>query len=129
MFLYQLPVWFPGWVFFMVMAGGLVPPIGRWRRPGRDAGLAWGVAGSSRWCRSRRSSSMAATRCPAPVPFACLALGLACIEPGPRAITASAASAADAHFGSPSHSGSHSGHSSRSANPAPEADSASENGG
>jgi hypothetical protein len=31
MFLYQEPVWFPGWVFFLVMAGGLVQLIRRWR--------------------------------------------------------------------------------------------------
>ena len=35
MFLYQEPVWFPGWVFFLVMAGGLVLLIRRWRGPGR----------------------------------------------------------------------------------------------
>ena len=44
MFLYQEPVWFPGWVFFLVMAGGLVLLIRRWRGWGRYAALAWGVA-------------------------------------------------------------------------------------
>jgi hypothetical protein len=45
MFLYQLPVWFPGWVFFAVVVGGLVLLIARWRRGwGKQAGLAWAVA-------------------------------------------------------------------------------------
>jgi hypothetical protein len=45
MFLYQLPVWFPGWVFFAVLVVGLILLIGRWRHGwGRAAGLAWGVA-------------------------------------------------------------------------------------
>ena len=38
MFLYQEPVWFPGWVFFLVMAGGLVLLIRRWRGRGRLRG-------------------------------------------------------------------------------------------
>ena len=37
MFLYQEPVWFPGWVFFLVMASGLVLVIRRWRGWGRYA--------------------------------------------------------------------------------------------
>src|SRR5260370_3489084 len=44
MFLYQQPVWFPGWVFFLVMAGGLGVLIRRVRGWGRDAALARGRA-------------------------------------------------------------------------------------
>ncbi len=78
MFLYQLPVWFPGIVFFGVMMAGLVVLIARWRSWGRYAGLAWGVAVVNLVVpiaavepdyRYALSS----------VPFACLALGLACI--------------------------------------------------
>ena len=85
MFRYQLPVWFPGWVFFLAMAAGLVLVIGRWRGWGRYAGLAWAVAAVNlvvpialveldyRYALSA-------------VPFACLALGLACIrKPAPDA--------------------------------------------
>ena len=78
MFLYQLPVWFPGIVFFGVLLAGLVLLIARWRSGGRYAVLAWGVAivnlvvpiaavePDYRYALSA-------------VPFACLALGLACI--------------------------------------------------
>jgi hypothetical protein len=44
MFIYQLPVWFPGVVFFAGVAAGLVLLIRRWHGWGRYAGLAWGVA-------------------------------------------------------------------------------------
>ncbi len=83
MLLYQLPVWFPGWVFFAVMTGGLVLLIGRWRGWGRYAGLAWGVAVinlvvpiAAHEVDYRYALSA--------VPFACLALGLACVrKPAP----------------------------------------------
>ena len=64
MFLYQEPVWFPGWVFFLVMAGGLVQLIRRWRGPGRLAALAWGSPSSTWCCRSRRTNSTTGTRSP-----------------------------------------------------------------
>jgi hypothetical protein len=60
MFWYQLPVWFPGIVFFGVLMAGLGWLIARWRGWGVYAGLAWGVAVVN-----------------LVVPIACLALGLA----------------------------------------------------
>jgi hypothetical protein len=131
MFLYQLPVWFPGWVFFMVMAGGLVLLIGRWRGWGRYAGLAWGVAVVN-LVVPIAAVELDYRYALSAVPFACLALGLACIKkPGPRAITASAASAATATSAAPATPAAPAipATPAAPANPAPEADSASENGG
>jgi hypothetical protein len=90
MFLYQLPVWFPGWVFFLVMTAGLVLLIWRWRGWGKYAGLAWGVAVVN------LVVPIAAVEVDyryvlSAVPFACLALGLVCIpKPAPGAAEAPA---------------------------------------
>ena len=83
MFWYQEPVWFPGIVFFGVMAAGLVLLIRRWRGWGRYAALPWAVAlvnlvvpialveDDYRYAISA-------------VPFACLALGLILVrQPAP----------------------------------------------
>jgi hypothetical protein len=87
MFLYQLPVWFPGFVFFGVMAAGLVLLIRRWRGWGRYAGLAWGVAVVNLVVPIAAVEPDYRYTLSA-VPFACLALGLACIrKPAPRAAT------------------------------------------
>ena len=75
MFLYQLPVWFPGWVFFLVMAGGLVLLIRRWRGPGRYAALAWGVAVVN-LVLPIAAHELDYRYAISAVPFACLALGL-----------------------------------------------------
>ena len=104
MFLYQQPVWFPGWVFFGVLAGGLVVLIRRWRGWGRYAGLAWGVAVVN-LVLPIAAHELDYRYAISAVPFACLALGLACIgKPAgaaaapvaPVAPAASAASAAQA---------------------------------
>ena len=77
MFLYQLPVWFPGWVFFAVMVGGLVLLIARWRRGwGACAGLAWGVAAIN-LVVPIAAHELDYRYALSAVPFACLALGLA----------------------------------------------------
>jgi hypothetical protein len=77
MFLYQLPVWFPGWVFFAVMVGGLVLLIARWRRGwGACAGLAWGVAVIN-LVVPIAAHELDYRYALSAVPFACLALGLA----------------------------------------------------
>ena len=85
MFLYQLPVWFPGWVFFAVMAGGLVLLTVRWRRGwGRYAGLAWGVAVVN-LVVPIAAHELDYRYALSAVPFACLALGLAFVRsPAPR---------------------------------------------
>jgi hypothetical protein len=100
MFVYQLPVWFPGWVFFLVMAAGLVLLIRRWRGWGKYAALAWGVAVVNLVVPIAAVEPDYRYALSA-VPFACLALGLACIrKPAPgkagRMAAPSAASAASA---------------------------------
>ena len=79
MFLYQLPVWFPGWVFFGVVMAGLVMLIVRWRGWGRYAGLAWGV-GVVNLVMPIAAHELDYRYALSAVPFACLALGLACIR-------------------------------------------------
>ena len=94
MFLYQLPVWFPGWVFFAVMVGGLVLLIARWRRGwGKFAGLAWGVAVVN-LVVPIAAHELDYRYALSAVPFACLALGLAFLPK--RALTAGPAAVAPA---------------------------------
>jgi hypothetical protein len=115
MFLYQMPVWFPGVVFFAVMVAGLVLLIRRWRGWGVYAALAWGVAVVN-LVVPIAAHELDYRYALSAVPFACLALGLACIrKPAPRAATTSAAPAPTAAAPAPT-----------AAAPAPEADSASE---
>ena len=84
MFLYQLPVWFPGWVFFGVVMAGLVLLIRRWRGWGMYAGLAWGVAVVN-LVVPIAAVELDYRYALSAVPFACLAFGLACIKkPGRR---------------------------------------------
>ena len=95
MFLYQLPVWFPGWVFFLVMASGLVLLIRRWSGWGRYAALAWGVA-IVNLVLPIAAHELDYRYAISAVPFACLALGLACIRkpaPGAQAAPVSPAAA------------------------------------
>jgi hypothetical protein len=88
MFLYQLPVWFPGWVFFGVVVAGLVLLIGRWRGWGRYAALAWGV-GVVNLVVPIAAHELDYRYALSAVPFACLALGLVCIRrPAPRGAAA-----------------------------------------
>ena len=79
MFLYQLPVWFPGVVFFAVLVAGLVLLIRRWRGWGVYAGLAWGVAVVN-LVVPIAAVELDYRYALSAVPFACLALGLACIR-------------------------------------------------
>jgi hypothetical protein len=79
MFLYQLPVWFPGWVFFGVVVAGLVLLIGRWRGWGRYAALAWCV-GVVNLVVPIAAHELDYRYALSAVPFACLALGLVCIR-------------------------------------------------
>jgi hypothetical protein len=82
MFLYQEPVWFPGIVFFAVMASGLVLLIRRWRGWGRYAALAWGIA-IINLVVPIAAHELDYRYAISAVPFACLALGLAFIRKPP----------------------------------------------
>jgi hypothetical protein len=95
MFLYQLPVWFPGFVFFLVMVAGLVLLIRRWRGWGVYAGLAWGVA-IVNLVLPIAAHELDYRYALSAVPFACLALGLVCIRKPARSATASGAAASGA---------------------------------
>ena len=93
MFLYQEPVWFPGVVFFLVMAGGLVGLIRRWRGWGVYAALAWGVAAVN-LVVPIAVAELDYRYALSAVPFACLALGLVFIsKPAPGRAAAVAAAA------------------------------------
>jgi hypothetical protein len=95
MFLYQLPVWFPGWVFFAVIVGGLVLLIARWRRGwSKYAGLAWAVAVVN-LVVPIAAHELDYRYALSAVPFACLALGLA-LAPKPAAAATAVATAAPA---------------------------------
>jgi hypothetical protein len=90
MFLYQMPVWFPGVVFLAVVVGGLVMLIRRWRGWGVYAGLAWGVAVIN-LVVPIAAHELDYRYALSAVPFACLALGLACIRKQPASGQAVAA--------------------------------------
>jgi hypothetical protein len=90
MFLYQMPVWFPGVVFLAVVVGGLVMLIRRWRGWGVYAGLAWGVAVVN-LVVPIAAHELDYRYALSAVPFACLALGLACIRKQPASRQAVAA--------------------------------------
>ena len=78
MFWYQMPVWFPGFVFFAVLVAGLVLLIRRWRGWGKYAALAWGVAVVN-LVVPIAAHELDYRYALSAVPFACLALGLTCI--------------------------------------------------
>ena len=99
MFLYQEPVWFPGFVFFLVMAAGLVLLIRRWRGWGKYAALAWGVA-IVNLVLPIAAHELDYRYAISAVPFACLALGLVCNrKPAPGAAGASPAGASPCRGG------------------------------
>ena len=88
MFLYQSPVWFPGWVFCFILVGGLVLLIRRWRGGvGPAAGLAWGVAVVN-LVVPIAAHELDYRYALSAVPFACLAFGLTF---GRRQVTTTAA--------------------------------------
>jgi hypothetical protein len=101
-FVYQLPVWFPGWMLFAVIMTGLVLAIGRWRGWGKYAGLAWGVA-IVNLVVPIAAHELDYRYALSAVPFACLAAGLVCIKkqaPG-RAVAVAGAAAVPAAAAAP----------------------------
>ncbi len=128
MFLYQMPVWFPGVVFCAVLVAGLVLLIRRWRGWGVYAGLAWGVAVVN-LVVPIAAVELDYRYALSAVPFACLALGLACIrKPARRAVATPPAPAPDAAPAIPAPEAAPAIPAPEAAPPAPasEADSASE---
>jgi hypothetical protein len=75
-YLYQLPVWFPGVAFFVVMVVGLVGVGRQWRRWGGPAALPWAVAAIGLVVPVALAQYLYRYAITA-VPLACLAAGLA----------------------------------------------------
>jgi hypothetical protein len=76
MFWYQMPVWFPGWLFLAVFLSGLGFLIKRWRVGGVYAALAWGV-GVVNLVVPIAAHELDYRYALSAVPFACLAFALA----------------------------------------------------
>jgi hypothetical protein len=83
LFLYQLPVYFPGIVFFLVVVAGLVGVIRRWRGQGRLAALPWALAATSIVLPAMLTQSLYRYTLVA-VPLACIAAGMAFLRPEPK---------------------------------------------
>ena len=76
MFLYQLPVYFPGVVFLLVMMTGLAAVIRNWRRWGGPQALPWALAAVSIVTPALVTQSLYRYTMVA-IPLACVAAGLA----------------------------------------------------
>jgi len=86
LFLYQLPVYFPGVVFLAVVIAGLAGVLRNWRRWGGVAALPWTVAAVSIVLPAMLTQSLYRYTIVA-IPLACVAAGLAFTradqKPGP----------------------------------------------
>ena len=76
LFLYQLPVYFPGVVFLAVVIAGLVGIVRRWRSWGGVAALPWALAAVSIVLPAMLTQSLYRYTIVA-IPLACVAAGLA----------------------------------------------------
>lgn len=76
LFLYQLPVWFPGLVFLAVVVAGLAGVAWRWRRQGRLAALPWALAAVSIVLPALLTQEYYRYMMAA-IPLACIAAGMA----------------------------------------------------
>jgi hypothetical protein len=81
MFLYQLPVYFPGIVFLLVVVTGLVGVVRNWRRWGGPQALPWALAAVSIVVPALVTQSLYRYSMVA-IPLACVAAGLAFVRPG-----------------------------------------------
>ena len=79
MYIYQLPVYFPGVAFFAVLVAGLVGIVRKWRQWGGPAALPWVLAVLSIVLPALLTQSFYRYDLAA-VPLACLAAGLAFIR-------------------------------------------------
>ncbi len=92
LFLYQLPVYFPGFVFFLVVLAGLAGVIRDWRRWGGLQALPWLIAAISIVLPALLTQSLYRYTIVA-IPLACLAAGMTFARrggPGPEPATAAA---------------------------------------
>ncbi len=91
LFLYQEPVYFPGFVFFAAVVTGLVGVIRRRREWGGAAALPWVLAALSLLLPAMLTQALYRYALTA-VPLACLAAGLAFVRqrPRPAAVTSAA---------------------------------------
>jgi hypothetical protein len=92
MYIYQLPVYFPGVAFFAVLAAGLVGIVRKWRQWGGPAALPWVLAVLSIVLPALLTQSFYRYDLAA-VPLACVAAGLAFIRPRRQPSRAAAAPA------------------------------------
>ena len=94
MFLYQLPVYFPGVVFLLVMMTGLAGVVRNWRRWGGPQALPWALAAVSIVIPALVTQSLYRYTMVA-IPLACVAAGLAFapVDAGPVAAVAPPGSA------------------------------------
>jgi hypothetical protein len=83
LFIYQLPVYFPGFVFFAVLVAGLVGIIRKRRQWGGPAALPWALAAVSVVLPALVTESLYRYTLTA-VPLACLAAGLAFVRQRPQ---------------------------------------------
>jgi hypothetical protein len=83
LYLYQLPVYFPGVAFLAVVVAGLVGIIRKWRRCGGPAALPWAIAMLSIVLPALLTQSFYRYTLVA-IPLACVAAGLAFVRPAPQ---------------------------------------------
>jgi hypothetical protein len=89
MFLYQLPVYFPGVVFLLVMMTGLVGVVRNWRRWGGPQALPWALAAVSIVLPALVTQSLYRYTMVA-IPLACVAAGLAFVRVDAEPVAAGA---------------------------------------
>jgi hypothetical protein len=91
MFLYQLPVYFPGIVFLGVIVIGLVGVIRNWRRWGGPQALPWALAAVSIVVPALVTQALYRYSMVA-IPLACVAAGLAFVRVGTEPVAAGTSS-------------------------------------